>query len=376
MSEAKVSETCAAAAAAPSTLAVAPTRKERLLTSDEMQLMTLVREKLATLPAPAGPYLSAFVVRADAKLTHPQTDDAYRFIQFGHRFLREMRRLGENHPALLTVPDVPGLTFDHAVETALELLTWAAAQRGGKLVLTDDGTTIVLLADGISEAQSVRRRVLVVVQSNGSEPELAAAMKSHLVAHRREPRTRPALLTDLGDIRQKIHTLTAEVHAALAALKDGTLPEETERLLSDRDAMLEAERSLSPWAPSVQQVVLTLEQLLPRIDEVTEKLRNSVDARRLPKVQEYWGRPIQVLVLAMEYLYGAFLRHAAVVASDSVLEQLNRLLTAPAPAPGTSSTDSSVVIDQDELPEPAKGEEFEDAMDDVADAQLPAPAEG
>lgn len=330
-------------------------KKAPIITDEERRLMEEVHRKFAALPSPLSPWLGEFVILADHKLTHPLTDaDAYRYIQFGQRFLRELRRLGLDVPELLAVPKVPGLTYDGAIESFLKVLQWAAAQRGAKLMTTEDGS-IVLLVDGIANGQSARRRVLLGVQGNGSEPELASALRAFLVAGRREPTTRPALLTDLGDIDQKIRGLAAEVHAAIAAAKNGKA-KETERLLKDPDALRQAERDLSPWAPTVQAVVLVLEQHLPRIEDAVDRLHRSIDGRRLPNVPESWGRPIQVLVMGLDFVFNAVLRHATTVAPDDVLDQLTRLLTAPAP----KATSSAAASSDDELPIPATGEEFEE----------------
>lgn len=345
-------------------------------TAEENALLEELEARIRLRPAPIAERMLADLDLAESRYVHPATDlNPYGHFQFLIRLQRELKRADKDGtPELFLVPkekkeddpeskDAPksaSVTYPQLIAAWVEEGQWITTQRGAQ-VLLETGGQVMHLSEALPAAEAVRQRIQIAIDGNGSEPEIVEALRLFVWDKRRTPVSRPAMQNHLGLATKSIRTLVAEVRKAKAT-PPGEVPEEARNLKGE--ALREAERNLSPWAPSVQRAVLGLERLLPLADQAIDDLASAVDGRTRPNTIKIWGRTVQVLVGANELMLNDFLRNAASTATPPRLRTLVNLL-----APRRGPDDVPVAAPDPEAP-PAEDETvipFEESAESEAE---------
>lgn len=292
--------------------------------ADESALMEMLHRRIDSRPPALAKLMRADLELAEGRVVHLATDlNPYGHFQFILNLQREFRRAKKDGtPELFQIPDAEGVTYPELMAAWVEEGQWITTQRGARVTL-DPEIQVMTLTDALKAADHVRLRTQVVIDGNGSEPEVADALRLFVWDKRRTPVSRPAMLNHLGLAATAIRSLATDVRKALETPAN-EIPKEARHLKGE--ALRDAERKLSPWVPSVQRAVLALERALPLLDQAIGDLTTALDGRQTPSSIEAWGFPVQVLVTAQDLALNAFLRHAGVTAAPHRLPTFVNLL--------------------------------------------------
>lgn len=219
-------------------------------------------------------------------------------------------RENDGTPRLLRTSD-GSVEWDKVLIALESHLRWTTFRENARIVVAVD-PEVAPLETVLDEVGEEVERLRTAINRNGTEKLKAEALRSHVFADRRTPRSRPSALTEVEDIR--------------AALVE-----------------------LPPDAPQ------WLKEFDERLARVQNRLELAYDGRNRPKTVKVWSAEVLLAVLALDIVLGDLLGWAGLTATLPRLKQFKRVITPPKPrtttrnlAEASESTEENEEIEENE----------------------------